>query len=309
MRQIGIIDIPGQPGFEEAVFANGMLVLSHEASDSLDVFDPVRRRVVTTVKNLSGPHGLAVNPRSGRLFVANSRGLNIAVVSTKDWKIERTIALQAAPYNLALSSDGQRLYAAHWRSRSVSLIDLSDSQKSRTADIGGSPQALVFDNARGVVFASLQDTSEVVALDPSTLAVLNRYKLNGSQPTALVLNPPERRLYVAVRHAVVTLDADNGTETGRVPAPAGVDSLWLAPDARMLYVASGGGVINVFRTQGGLTQIQELHTDVRGHVVAFDPARRYLYLPGGREGRSKLLILQQLPVTAPDEHGEQVAAR
>lgn len=310
MRQIGIIDIPGQPGFQEAVFANGMLILSHEAGDTLDVFDPVRRRVVAQVKGLSGPHGIAVDSRAGRLYVGNSRSASVAVISCKDWKVERTIGLQTAPYNVALSPDGLRLYVANWRSRSVSAIDLGNGDRATTAEVGGSPQALVFDKARNVLFTSLQDTAEVVALNPSTLAVEERYKLNGSQPTALALNATERRLYVAVRHAVITLDADNGTENGRVAAPAGVDSLWLDPAAGMLYVASGGGLINVFRTHGGLTQIQELQTDVRGQTVAFDASRRRLYVPGGREGRSKLLILQQLPPTpAPEDPGEHVASR
>jgi outer membrane protein assembly factor BamB len=166
---------------------------------------------------------------------------------------------------------------------------------------------LVFDSARNVVFATLQDTAEVVALDPSDLNVVARYKLAASQPTAMILDPAVHRLYVAVRHAVVTLDAESGTEVGRVAAPPGVDSLWLDQAAGVLYVASGGGYINVYRTRGGLTPVQEIRTEVRGHTVAFDPSRSVVYVPGGREGRSKLLILRQLPMSDPEDRGEQVA--
>jgi hypothetical protein len=44
-----------------------------------------------------------------------------------------------------------------------------------------------------------------------------------------------------------------------------------------------------------LTAAEELPIDVKGHAFAFDAKTGFLYLPGGREGRSKLLILKQQP--------------
>jgi hypothetical protein len=35
----------------------------------------------------------------------------------------------------------------------------------------------------------------------------------------------------------------------------------------------------------------ELPTDVKGYSIAYDPAHKMLFLPGGREGRSKMVIL------------------
>jgi hypothetical protein len=154
---------------------------------------------------------------------------------------------------------------------------------------------LAYDPTRQLVFAALQDTAEVVVIDGKSLAVLKRYPLTASQPTAVIFDAPVRRLYVAVRHAVVTLDAESGQELGRAAAPAGADSMWLDASSRVLYVASGGGVIDTYRTGGtNLAALDEVHTEVRGSSVAFDPSRKFVFLPGGREGRSKLLILKQL---------------
>ena len=41
----------------------------------------------------------------------------------------------------------------------------------------------------------------------------------------------------------------------------------------------------------------ELPTDVKGYSIAFDPAHKMLFLPGGREGRSKMVILSPAGVT------------
>jgi hypothetical protein len=111
---------------------------------------------------------------------------------------------------------------------------------------------------------------------------------------------------LAVRRAVIELDATTGNEIARAPAPAGADSLWLDTAASVLYVASGGGYVNLYNTQGGLTAVEEVRTEVRGHSIAYDPARKLVFVPGGREGRSKLLILKQIPIQGP-ERTEQVA--
>jgi hypothetical protein len=41
----------------------------------------------------------------------------------------------------------------------------------------------------------------------------------------------------------------------------------------------------------------ELPTDVKGYSIAYDPAHKMLFLPGGREGRSKMVILSPSGVT------------
>jgi DNA-binding beta-propeller fold protein YncE len=309
MRQIAIIDIPGPPGFDQAVFARGMLVLAHSAGDTLDIFDPARRRVVAQVPGMSGPHGLAVDAKRDQIYVANAGGKNIAVVSAKDWKLERTIPLEFPPFSLAIAPDGQRLMIGNWANRSLSVLDLAGGDKVSTLDLNGSPAALEFDGKRPALFITLQDTAELIVVDTNSLRVVKRYSLTASQPTALAIDGAARRVYVAVRHAVVSLNADTGAEVGRVAAPAGADCLWLEPPTGMLYVASGGGFINTYSTEGGkLSALEEVRTEVRGRSVAFDPVRKFVFLPGGREGRSKLLILKQLSM--PGTAGtEQVATK
>ena len=98
---------------------------------------------------------------------------------------------------------------------------------------------------------------------------------------------------------MLALDPETGSETARVAAPAGVDTLVLDPAGQMLYVAAEGGSIQMIRTAGRLTVEQEVNTEVRGHLVAFDPNGGMLFLPGGRDGRAKLLLLKQVSMGAP----------
>src|SRR5581483_5208287 len=174
------------------------------------------------------PRGIAVDDQAGKVYVANSGDSTIAVVSSKDWKVADTIKLQEIPGLLQLASGSKKLFVGNDHAQSISAIELERDNLITTVNVGGSPKGMAFDPVRNLLLATLEDTHEVIALDPS-LKIVSRYPLLASMPTGIVLDAQARRIYVAVRSAVVALDADTGKEVKRVAAPAGVDSLWLDP--------------------------------------------------------------------------------
>jgi YVTN family beta-propeller protein len=307
LQQIGIVSVPGGPGFGELAFANGMLLISHPGASTVDVFNPVRRRVVATVAGLQSPRAIAVDEQGGKVYVADHGSNSIAIVSTDNWKVIDSISLPGAPDDLLLAGTGN-LYWADADRGTVSLLDIRTKQNTATVEIGGTPRSLVLDPDRNVIFATVQDVHQIVALDPQ-LKIVSRFKLNASQPTGMVYDGRYRELYVSVRSAVLAISADTGVETDRVPAAAGVDALWLDPESRTLY-AAGNGSLQTIRADGKLVADGEMMTEVKGHTVAYDAAKRLLLLPGGREGKSKVLIFRTPdPARQTDSANTQAAVR
>jgi len=114
----------------------------------------------------------------------------------------------------------------------------------------------------------------------------------------MALDNARRRLYVAVRYAVVALNADSGEEVARIPAPGGTNTLALDASSNMLYAAAGDGSVLAIDLAKN-TVDHELPTDVKGYGLAFDPARKMLFMPGGREGRSKMVVLTPISLNEP----------
>jgi YVTN family beta-propeller protein len=292
LRQVAIIDIPGNPGFDSLAFANGHLVIAHHGANTVDVFDPVKRRLKLQVSGMSDPRGIAVDEANNRVYVANAGSKSLAVLSTQDWKIEETISLPQSPAALLLA--GSKLYIANSRAASVSVFDIGRHAVAATVELGGRPQQMAFDPQGNVAFISVEDRNEVVALGADH-GIVKRYRLAGSQPTGIAVDAKFRRLFVAVRHGVLVLNADSGSELARIPAAAGTGRLWFDEGSGSLYAAASDGSVNMIRTQGEQFRSEhELQTQVRGHTLAFDPTRKMIYMPGGREGRSKLVILKRV---------------
>ena len=297
LRQVAIIDIPGRPGFDTLAWADGKLVIAHTGADKVDIFDPVRRRVIAHIDDMKAPRGIAVDAAAGKVYIANSGANSIAVVDTKTWTITNTIALSAAPNALLLAPNG-RLYVSNWRDSSLSVVDVAKGGVLARIDLGGIPEQMAWDPDPQGAFVSVQDQATIVLIDADN-QVAKRFKLAASQPTGLALDSKQRRLYVAVRFAILVLNADSGTEMARIPAAGGTDTLWFDESKRTLYAADSSGSVNMIGTDNNqFVSEHELKTDVKGHTLAFDPEKKMIYMPGGREGRSKLVILKRVGDTS-----------
>jgi DNA-binding beta-propeller fold protein YncE len=296
-RQVGMVDLPGTPGFDEVAFAKGVLLISHATANTVEIFDVKKRRVIGNVSHMSQPHGIAVDNDNGRAYIANSGANSLVVISTADFQVQRTIALPFSPRALLYVSQTKLLYVVCPQDRRLLAVDPKLGTTTHTVEVPGHPEYAAYDAGRDLIYVTLQDQKQVQAYRAATLEPGKSFALQGSMPTGLVYDRQLDRLYVAIRNAVLALDPNTGSEVGRVAAPTGTDRLWLDPKSRTLF-AVAYGAIALMHAGNQLTAVDELPIDVKGHAFAFDSETGFFYLPGGREGRSKLLILKQQPAAA-----------
>jgi hypothetical protein len=319
LRQIALLDIPGTPGFDDMVIVNGNLVIAHHGANTVDIFDPVKRRMVAQIRGIEGPRGLAVDDQGGLFYIAGSGSNTITVVSSKDWQVQGVIGLKHSPENLLLVPEMNSLLITNPLNRTVSVVSTETARKIAptspselaTFDVQGRPRQMAWDPQKKVAYLTLEDMNEIVALNPANASepVVRRMKLTASQPTGLVFEPNSRRMFVAVRYAVLQLDADTGAELSRVPAAAGTDTLWLDLPNNNLFAAAGDGSVSIINV--GARNIEarnEFKSDVRGHAMAYDAVNHLIFLTGGREGKSKLVIIRNVGAT-PTAQPDTVARR
>jgi len=304
LKQVAMIDLPGDPGFSQVAIANGQVVITRPENNTVEIFSPVKRRVVARISQIDNPRGIAVDDPGGRIYIAMAGSNRIAVVKTSDWQVERLIPVQHAPEKLLWVAESKTLYASSVRDRVLTMIDPVGGVEKATIEMNALPQAMLYDPSRHQLLVSLQDLNQVVALDSSN-KIVESFRLAASEPTGLALDEGHRRLYVAVRYAVLVLNADDGSELARIAAPGGTDTLILDSADNLLYAAAGdGSVLAIDLTRNKIDH--ELPTDVKGFSIAYDPSHKMLFFPGGREGRSKLVILK--PVGIAEQTAPQTAA-
>lgn len=295
LRQVALIDLPGSPGFNQVTMANGQVVITRPGTNTIEIFSPVKRRVIARISQISDPRGITVDDEGGTMYVALAGNSSIAVIDTRSWSVEKVIPVQHRPEKVLWVPQLKTLYVTSVLDRTLSVVDLRTSSESSVLELNALPQDMLYDRARRVLLLSLQDLNQIASID-ATNKIIGRFKLVASEPTGIVLDEQRRRLYVAVRYAVLALNADTGAELSRIPAPGGTDALVLDPNGNLLYAASGDGAVLAIDLNRNVVD-HELPTDVKGYSIAYDPAHKMLFLPGGREGRSKMVILSPSGVT------------
>src|SRR5262249_13068746 len=151
-----------------------------------------------------------------------------------------------------------------------------------TIPLGGKPEAMVTD-ADGRVFVNLEDTSEVVGIDPVKLAVDQRFKLApGKGPTGLAIDPEHHRLFSGCHNPqMAVLAAKSGAVLATPAIGKHVDGA--AFDAELGYVlsANGDGTLTVVATNGDkpFAVVQTLTTAAGARTLALDATTHRVYLP------------------------------
>lgn len=228
-----------------------------------------------------------------RIFIGNFGNNTITVVDSANWTIARNIPVSAPPDTLLWVPETKTLYAASSWNGVVIPVNPQDGTVGEPITFSGHPRDLVFDPNQRVLFVSLEDQNRIAIVSDDK--VVREFAPRAWQPTGMVFDGQGNRLFVAVRYAVLVLDPVSGNEIARIPAPGGVDTLWLDAPSHNLYAASSGGAVSVIELANGRYITQgEVQTKVRGHTLAFDPAKQLIYLPGGSEGRSRVLILRRV---------------
>jgi YVTN family beta-propeller protein len=295
LRQVAIVDLPGEPGFNEVAMAAGNVVISRPATNTIEIFSPVKRRVVARISQVQEPRGIAVDDQGARVYVALSGSGSVAVINSHNWQVEKLVQVQQRPEKLLWVPESKILYVSSTLNRSISAVDPVVGRETKVIPLNALPQDMVYDPGRRELFVSLQDARQIAIIDANQ-QIVNRFNLTASEPTSMALDSTRKRLYVAVRYAVLALNLENGAEMFRFPAPGGTDALVLDPSGNLLYAAGGDGSVLAIDLVRNMVD-HELPTDVKGFSIAYDPQHRMLFMPGAREGRSKMVILSPISMS------------
>src|SRR6185312_159746 len=126
------------------------------------------------------------------------------------------------PRGIAVDDQGARVYVALSGSGSVAVINSHNWQVEKLIQVQQRPEKLLWVPETKTLFVSMQDVRQIAVIDANN-QIVNRFNLTASEPTSMALDSARKRLYVAVRYAVLALNLDSGVEMFRFPAPGGTD--------------------------------------------------------------------------------------
>ena len=195
-----------------------IFVLNSQDAD-VSVIDPVTFAQLKRIPTGKEPHHLYLAPDEKTLIVANAASNSLSFLDPTTGAVKRTVAGIVDPYHLRFSPDMQWVVTAANRLNHVDIYRWQGAEVAeplkliKRVQAPQTPSHLSIDSKSTVVYASLQDSDELLAIDLATQAV--RWKVKtGKTPADLFLTADDRTLLVG-------LTGDKFVEAYDVGGPAG----------------------------------------------------------------------------------------
>jgi len=253
------------------------LYVSH--GTQTEVLDTQTDKIVGTITDTAGVHGIAVANDLGLGFTSNGKDDTITMFDLSSLKTSKTVKVGSNPDAIVYAASSHRVVTFNGRSKDATVVDAKTGTVLGTVPIGGKPEFAQVDPA-GIVYFNVEDSAELAVLDPSTLKLTHRYPLKPCEsPTGLAIDG-QQRLYSVCENKTMIVSAPDGKTLAQVPIGSGPDGVaWLDGYA---YSANGAdGTISVVGTtaDGKFQTLSTIATAIGARTIAADPVTHKLYLP------------------------------
>jgi len=273
--------VPGNGGFDYVTIdsASRRLYLSH--GTQVDVVDADNGKLLGTIADTPGVHGIAIASELKHGFTSNGRENKVSMFDTATLQLIKKIDVGKGPDGIYYDPETKRVFTNNHGSHDVTAIDAETGQVVGTVPLAGDGEEAVV--THDLIFVNSEDTDEVVTFDPKSLSVKKRFPIGSAKtPTGLAYDAKTKRLFIGCRNEpkLVVMDSDSGKVIGSFPIGRGVDYASFDPQANLIFLSCGEGVLNIFheKSADSYEALEPVKTQPSAKTMAFDPKTKKIFL-------------------------------
>jgi len=257
------------------------LYVSH--STQVEVVDADTGKIVGTIADTPGVHGTAIAARFKHGFTSNGREHKVSMFDTATLQLIKKIDVGRGPDGIYYDDRTRRVFTNNHGSHDITAIDASSGDVVGTVPVKGDGEQAII-GKDGLIYVNSEDTNEVVAFDPKSLEVKNRFPIGvAKRPTGLAYDARTNRLFIGCGNEpkMVVMDAANGKVINSFPIGAGVDYAGFDPDAHLIFFSCGDGTLSIYREKSAdvYEDAGAVKTQRSARTMAFDPKTKQIFLP------------------------------
>ena len=246
----------------------------------ISVIDPVSFKQIKRIPTGKEPHHLYLTPDDKSMVVANALGDSLTFIDPVTAQVQRVLHGITDPYHLRFSPDMKWFVTAGNRLDHIALYRWQPQSGDKPLELvkripaPKTPSHLFIDSRSSVLYTSLQDSDELLAIDLATQAP--RWKISvGKMPADIFLTPDDKTLLVALTgdKLVEVYDVSGAGPAKllkRLPTGDGAHSFRALGDKRHVLVSNRAGntiskidytafnVVETFHAPGGPDDMEVL---------------------------------------------------
>ncbi len=192
------------------------------------------------------PKVVDVTPDNKYVLVTNWCSYDLSVISIASQKVVKTIKIGAYPRGIVVSKDSQFAYVVQMGGAVIHKINLNTFERE-LLNIGSNPRAVVLSPDNTILYATLNSSGRVVAMDLTTNKVIRSVR-TGNASRSLDISADGTALYVVnyTSDTVSKVRASDFKVMQKIKVCDEPIGITYEPLHKRVWVACYGGAIKVF---------------------------------------------------------------
>ena len=299
LKLVREIPLPGPANrFDYQSFdpSTGRIYMNHMNAGRTIVFDADSDRVVAEIGDVPRATGVSAVPSHHQVYISAAGAHEVAIVDDRTLKIVGHVRGIRFPDGITYAPTADKVFVSDEAGSADVVIDAKTGTKRSTIELGGEAGNTHYDSVSHCIFVAVQTRNQMVAIDPISEKIVQRYDLPGSDhPHGFTIDEPDRLAFISCEGngALIVLDLRSMKPIQHLRVADDPDVLAWDPGLRRLYVSAESGVLSAFWLDGAtLEPVGEVKAP-HAHTVSVDPRTHRVYLPLENIGGHPLLRIYE----------------
>lgn len=270
----------GEGGWDYLLYDPKMDRLFISRGTKVLVVNPKTGKQIGEIPGFTRSHGIALAPQFNKGFATDGDPGSVVVFDYKTLKVVKRLSTAPDCDGIIYDPATKRVFTMNGDSGSSTAIDAESGTVVGTFPLGGKPEFAASD-AKGHVFANLEDKSELVRIDAKSLQVTDTWPLAPCKsPSGLAIDAKNERLFPGCHSGVIEfVDGNSGKVLGTVPIGQGIDATRFDDGTDYAFASCGDGTITVAHEESSdkLVKIDEIKTQRGARTMEFNPKTHMIY--------------------------------
>jgi DNA-binding beta-propeller fold protein YncE len=270
---------------------NRRLYVSH--GKQVEVLDLDSQKLVGTIPDCPGVHGIAIASDLGKGFTSNGEEGTSTIFDLKTQKTLGKVKVTGDdPDAIIYDPASKRVFTFNGDGKNSTAIDAATGKVVGTIDLGGGPEFDVADGA-GHLYTNLEHEGQLVESDSRTLKILHRWNLH-VQPLCSMAYDGKDRIFIGARdHHLLVVNKKNGEVVAKFPIGDHVDATVYDRGSGLIFSSCGEGLISVVKreSEDKYTQLEDIKTVEGAKTSTFDAKTGNLFLPCVKDNQYGVLVV------------------
>ena len=288
-KVIGKIKIGGEGRWDYLTMdsQNRRLYVSH--GTAVEVVDPDAGKVVGTIGQLHGVHGIAIADDLGKGFISNGQSNSVTVFDIKTLAKTGEPATGKNPDAICYEPKTHRVYTLNHTGNDATAIDAKTNEVLKSFPVGPAPEFCAADGA-GHVYANLEGSSELVEIDAAKNEVSRRTSVLPCEgPSGLAIDVKNKKLFSVCDKVMAITDIPTMKVVGTAAIGNGPDAAGYDPGTGLAFAScgAGDGSLAIVKPVNGKYETVDTVTTERGaRTMTVDLKNHKVYLLAAEYGQA-----------------------